>query len=311
MSTTDLAYTTPPEAPRWKRWLLLSPLARIVIFIVLLAVIGVPTIFILGRAGLIGHAAHGLPAAVGDPLWRSVPALGAYLLLVRFIERRRVIELKLRNLPVQASVGIIFGVLLISAVMATLWLAGSYHVTGTSGHVAWLAAILSLGVGAAISEEIVFRGVLFRIVEEGLGTWGALVVSALAFGAVHLSNPNATLGSATAIAIEAGILFGLLYHVTRSLWLCMGLHAAWNVMEGPVYGTSVSGLPAHGWLQSTLTGPAWLSGGHFGPEDSLVTVAWCAALSLVLLIVALRRRSIVPPYWWRQRRNAEDTQTRA
>lgn len=311
MTTTDLAYTTPPDAPRWKRWLLFSALARIVIFIVLLAAIGALTVFILGWAGLIGKTVHGLAAAIGDCLVRSVPTLGAYLLLVRFVERRRIIELKLRNLPAHASAGVVFGVLLISAVVATLWLAGSYHVTGTNGHVAWLAAILSLGVGAAISEEILFRGVLFRMVEEGLGTWGALVISALAFGAVHLSNPNATLGSATAIAIEAGIGFGLLYHVTRSLWLCMGLHAAWNVMEGPVYGTSVSGLPAHGWLQSTLTGPASLSGGDFGPENSLVTVAWCAALSLVLLIVALRRRSIVPPCWMRQRSGAKEIQASA
>ena len=66
---------------------------------------------------------------------------------------------------------------------------------------------------------------LFRIVEEGLGTWWALAISALLFGAIHIANPGATLWSSAAIAIEAGLLFGLLYHVTRSLPLCMGVHA--------------------------------------------------------------------------------------
>lgn len=94
------------------------------------------------------------------------------------------------------------------------------------------------GLGAGIGEEILFRGVLFRIVEEGLGTWAALLVSALFFGAVHLGNPGATLWSSATIAIEAGLLFGLLYHVTRSLYLCMGVHAAWNFMQGTVYTAS-------------------------------------------------------------------------
>ena len=160
--------------------------------------------------------------------------------------------------------------------------------------------ILMVGLGAGISEEIVFRGVLYRIVEESLGTWLALLVSALLFGAIHLGNPNATLWSGTAIAIEAGVLFGLIYHVTRSLWFCMGLHAAWNVMEGPVFGTSVSGLPAHGWIRAEMTGPDWLSGGAFGPEASLVTPACCLALALIFLVIAVRRRSIVPPFWARR-----------
>ncbi|MER6002645.1 CPBP family intramembrane glutamic endopeptidase [Nonomuraea angiospora] len=44
----------------------------------------------------------------------------------------------------------------------------------------------------AVAEERLFRGVLFRIVEEHTGTVIALVVSALLFGATHLVNVNAT-----------------------------------------------------------------------------------------------------------------------
>jgi membrane protease YdiL (CAAX protease family) len=127
-----------------------------------------------------------------------------------------------------------------------------------------------------------------------MGTWAALIISALFFGAVHLGNPGATLWSSLAIAIEAGLLFGLLYHVTRSLPLCMGLHAAWNFTQGTIYGIPVSGTDADGWLVSTRSGPDWLSGGVFGAEASVVALALCSLCTVGLLVMALRRGSIIP-----------------
>jgi membrane protease YdiL (CAAX protease family) len=305
MNARNIAFVTPAGAPGWKRWLVFSPLARIVIFVVLTWIVGIAISdvlhLLLPAAPLMNAAAdHSLSASAAGATMRVVPVLLAYLLLVHFIERRRVAELSWRTLVPQASAGIVLGIVLFSTVVGILWLAGSYHLAGTNSDVHWLAAILVLGLGAGIGEEIMFRGVLFRIVEEGLGTWAALLVSALAFGAIHLGNPNATLWSGLAIAIEAGILFGLIYHVTRSLWICMGLHAAWNVMQGPFYGISVSGLKQHGWLQSSLTGPDWLTGGPFGAEASVVALGCCTALSIVFLMIALRRGSIVPPSWRRR-----------
>jgi len=159
---------------------------------------------------------------------------------------------------------------------------------------------LVIGLGAGIGEEVVARGVIFRIVEEGLGTWWALLISALFFGIAHIFNPGATLWSSAAIAIEAGLLLGMIYHVTRSLWACVGLHAAWNIMQGTVYGIPVSGGAAKGWLVSNRTGPDWLSGGVFGAEASVVALGVSLLVTVSLLIVALRRGSIVAPVWWRR-----------
>jgi hypothetical protein len=108
------------------------------------------------------------------------------------------------------------------------------------------------------------------------------------------------LWAGAAIAIEAGILFGLLYLVTRSLWVCMGLHAAWNFMQGTVYGIPVSGTPADGWLVSTRSGPDWLSGGVFGAEASVIALSLCSLASAALMVVALRRGLIAPPSWRRR-----------
>lgn len=301
MADTDIAFETPVDAPAWKRWLIYSALARIVIFAIALVAVGFVTVASLRALGWAGPAASASTKGWSQLIFRGLPTVAAYLALTRIVERRRPAELAWRKLPLHALTGILLGVALLSVVIGVLWLAGSYHILGVGGEVHWLGTILTVGLGAGISEEIVFRGALFRIVEEGAGTWAALLLSALAFGALHLGNPNATLWSGMAIAIEAGVLFGLAYHVTRSLWFCMGLHAAWNVMEGPVFGTSVSGLPAHGWIKASLTGPDWLSGGHFGPEASVVTPLCCLALATVFLVIALRRGSIVAPSWVRRR----------
>ncbi len=94
------------------------------------------------------------------------------------------------------------------------------------------------------------RGVLFRIVEESLGSWIALALSAALFGALHAFNPGATLTSSIAIALEAGVLLAAVFMVTRRLWMVIGLHTAWNFTEGGVFGASVSGGDAHGMLAS-------------------------------------------------------------
>ncbi|WP_049623596.1 CPBP family intramembrane glutamic endopeptidase [Frateuria defendens] len=295
MDRHALAFLTPTDAPRWKRWLVYSPLARIVIFAVLLALASTLASLVLRDLGWLAKGTTPLQRGLAEFLARAAPALAAYLLLVRWVERRRPSELSLRALAPYGLAGLAAGTVLFSAIVGALWLAGSYHVVGTNPHANWLPALLMVGLGAGIGEEIICRGVLFRIVEEGLGTWVALGVSALFFGGAHLANPGATLWSSAAIAIEAGILFGLLYHVTRSLWLCMGLHTAWNFMQGTVYGIPVSGTRADGWLVSTRSGPDWLSGGVFGAEASVVALGLCLLVSAGLLAQALRRRLPVPP----------------
>lgn len=301
MTTANIAYTTPADAGKWKRWLLLSPAARIVLFFVGMAVIsGVLSAIVVATIGATGsNIVHRPWLYYGGQV---LPAVIAYYLLVRLLERRRVNELALRDLPGYGAGGLLLGAALFSLIVGLLWLFGSYHVIGTNPDAHWLVPVLVVGIGAGISEEILMRGVLYRIIEEGLGTWAALVISALVFGFMHAYNPNATTWSSLAIAIEAGISFALLYHVTRSLWICMGLHAAWNTMQGTVYGISVSGTGADGFLVSTRTGPDWLSGGTFGAEASVVALFCCSVLSVILLVIALRRGSIVPPAWRRRAR---------
>jgi len=294
MQNPPLAFTTPPDVSRWLRWMVFSPVARIVFFAAMLVGFGFITHAIVVMLGWTVKTATPLQHALATLSLQLLPALIAYLVLVKLIEQRRVRELSLRAVTTFGIGGFMTGAVLFSIVAGLLWLLGVYHVTAINPNVKWLPQVLVAGVGAGIGEEIIARGVIFRMIEEGLGTWFALVVSALFFGGAHIFNPGATLWSSAAIAIEAGVMLALLYHVTRSLWACIGLHAAWNIMQGTFYGIPVSGGAVDGWLVSNRTGPTWLSGGMFGAEASVVALLVCSLLTAGLLMVAQRRGSIVP-----------------
>jgi membrane protease YdiL (CAAX protease family) len=299
MPNEPIAFVTPSDAPDWQRWLVFSPAARIVFFATMLIGFGFATHAVVSALGWTAKSATPLQHALAALSLQLLPVLTGYLVLVKLIEQRPLHELSLRDIPTLGVAGLVTGAVLFSIVVGVLWLAGSYHVTGTNPQVNWLPAVLVTGIGAGIGEEIITRGVLFRVIEEGLGTWWALAISALFFGAAHIANPGATLWSSAAIAIEAGVLLGLIYHVTRSLWACIGLHAAWNIMQGTVYGIPVSGVRADGWLVSSRSGPGWLSGGVFGAEASVVALLLCCLLSAALLARSWRRRTLLPG--WRRR----------
>ena len=218
----------------------------------------------------------------------AIGLLLIYWLFVRWMEHRRVSEIFLTKAPAGIPAGVLIGAGLFTVTIAILSVVGVAHVGGYNAGQALLAAI-NMAILSAIGEEIVFRGVVFRIFEEMFGTFIALLVSAALFGLIHMGNPGATALSGAAIALEAGLLLGVAYAVTRSLWLPIGLHFGWNFAESGIFGSIVSGNSFKGLYTTTMTGPDLLTGGKFGPEASVVAVAVCAAAALVILIVAIRR----------------------
>ena len=226
--------------------------------------------------------------------------LALYAALVRLVERRDPVELHSRGAARLLGLGALGGAGLFGATMAVLWAIGAWRLDGrgAAGPGAVAAAVVS-ALTAGCVEEVLMRGVLFRIVEEYLGSWIALGASALFFGLAHVFNPGAGVVSTLAIALEAGVLLAAAFMWTRRLWAVIGLHAAWNFVEGGVFGASVSGYAAPGILAGRFRGGAVLTGGAFGPEASLVAVAWCLAAGATLAWLARRDGLVVRPVWRR------------
>jgi membrane protease YdiL (CAAX protease family) len=273
-----------------RAWTFLQfPLTRIVIAIVALAlVIGV----IQTAAKAAGVAPHSVPGVIGA-LLIIVGTLGTYAAFVRVIERRRVVELGHAGAARELGAGFALGFVLFSLTMLVLWLFGAVDVVAAGGWTAFGYPLLD-AVIAAVTEEVLMRGVVFRIVEESLGSWIALAFSAALFGALHAFNRGATATSSIAIALEAGVLLAAVFMLTRRLWMVFGLHIAWNFTEGGIFGASVSGGDARGIYASHFRGPDLLTGGAFGPEASIVAVVLCLAAGLVVLALARKRGHFRP-----------------
>jgi uncharacterized protein len=242
-----------------------------------------------------------VPATTGAPFWClvlglvfAVLALLLYQGAVRFTERRGVDELRWLDAPRGLLRGTGGGILLFTATIALIAVFGGYRITG--GGSFW-DAVAALGVMAAVAvgEELVFRGVLLRLVEELAGTRAALVISAVLFGGTHLLNPHATVWGALAIAVEAGLMLGAAYVATRSLWVPIGLHLGWNFAETGIFGATVSGgrTESLSLLHSSMPGPEIINGGGFGPEASVFALLVCAVPTILFLRAARRRGLLV------------------
>lgn len=206
----------------------------------------------------------------------------------------------------QTGLGFALGASMMTLVIAVFAVAGWYRVAGVGSSWGGVAYGFAIFLPAAVVEEVFARGMLFRFTERIAGSWAGLSASALIFGLLHFGNPNSGLLPSLAIALEAGVMLAAAYMAAGNLWFPIGIHWAWNVFEGPVYGTAVSGMERKARIVESVTaGPSLWTGGSFGPEAGLVAVIVGTAAGAGLLFAAARagrfvgfaqaaRRRVVP-----------------
>ena len=188
--------------------------------------------------------------------------------------------------------GITIGALFFCIVTGILAAIGTYHASYASPHWGMIVVNLCFYFLVACGEEVIFRGVLFRLIDEKFSFWWAIVVSSLVFGFAHIFQPYATVWSSIAITVEAGILLGTAYKYAGTLWLPIGIHWAWNFTQGNVFGLEVSGGETEeSIMNATLTGPDIITGGSFGPEASIITAILGILLSCLFIYLVKNRNS--------------------
>jgi hypothetical protein len=222
-------------------------------------------------------------------------AIVGYVAYLRWHEKRRPTELRLR--PVPLLLGGAGGALLVAIPIALLFALGAYELVATRPLSPALPAIAVLIGIAATLEEVLYRCLLFRVLERAWGTTVAMALQAVVFAVGHLENlENGPSGEVVVMLLSValvGLLWAGVFVLTRNLWATAAHHAAWN------FTILLSGVPLSGiedWralapLETRYAGPDWLTGGLFGPESSLLVMATTTAAVALLLRAGRQRRA--------------------
>ncbi len=281
-----------------KQTLLLNPFVRIILglLVCFAAFIIVQNVAakLLGLTGLDKDYRNLIKGIVA-----SVAVIIAYKLFYRKIENRDVSEISSKGIVKNLMLGTVIGVMLQSLTALVIYLNNGFHVIAVNP-VSFIIIPLTVAFTVAIFEEILIRGIIFRIVEEKLGSYISLILSAIIFGALHLMNPESSFISAACVVVEGGLLLGAAYIFARNLWLPIAIHFAWNFMQSGIFGAITSGNEQTNSLFTTkITGPTLITGGAFGPEGTIQAILFCLIATIIFMYLNVKRNKLIRPYWKR------------
>ncbi|RED25050.1 hypothetical protein BD847_1793 [Flavobacterium cutihirudinis] len=229
-------------------------------------------------------------------LFVSALCVFSYILFFKKYDKRAITEFSTKGLAKNLILGTLIGFTLQSLTILVIYLNGSYSVLNINP-ISFILIPFTIMFTVAIIEEILVRGIIFRIVEEKLGTYISLTISSVLFGVFHLANPNGTLISSICITM-AGFMLGAAFVYSRNLWFPIALHFAWNFTQSGIYGAITSGNEkTNSLLNAKIQGPQFITGGEFGPEGSIQAILFCAVGAILLLALSRKNNNIIKPYW--------------
>jgi uncharacterized protein len=235
--------------------------------------------------------------------WRILTAIFNFLVLLALLRWMEGRTLRETGLFVRAgfvrrfSEGLALGAGPIAIHAAALAAAGMYvfSLPGSASAVeaVVLAAVLLL---VGFEEEVRYRALAFRTLDQGVGSALAMAISGAFFGISHATNPGATPLGVAAIAV-GGVFFAACYLRYRTLWVPISFHFAWNTMIGVVLGLPISGTQIPGVLHAEITGPDFWTGGRFGPEGSMALQPFIFAAAAFYVWRVIVEKKLTPPPW--------------
>ncbi|GHC59099.1 CPBP family intramembrane glutamic endopeptidase [Ulvibacter litoralis] len=217
--------------------------------------------------------------------------LFTYYYLFSFYEKRHIYELSNKNIIKVLFGSFMLGFSILSFVILILYFLGYYKVIQFSGFSYFLAPFSFLVI-AALIEEILFRAILYRILENWIGTYIALIILSILFELPHIFNDNVT-----ALSVILGLLFGfahgIMYTYTKRIWLPFAFHLGWNFAQ-PFYGSNLSGLEDVGSiLIAEFNGPELITGSIYGIEDSILSIFLLLIICIIFLRLSIKKNKIV------------------
>ncbi len=223
-------------------------------------------------------------------------AVVTYRLLIRLIERRAAYELGGRDGLKEFGIGFGFSGMMIATCVLLIAIFGSYQVTGLNPPGILVYAFVTTAFYALL-EDLLFRAIIFRAMEEWLGSWLAIALVAGLFGLSHYGNENASVSSSVALAV-GDLSLAAAFVLTRRIWMVWGVHVGWNFFQEKIFGMPNSGFAAsQNLIDAGISGPSWVTGGAFGVENSIPGVLTSVAVGALLMYWAYQKKQVVAPAW--------------
>lgn len=266
--------------------------------LLLVALIAHVIMFMSNRPDSNLESAMNTPVGIVVMLLQLAGTVLVVFIFRKFVDRRPLMSLGLAlngRYARDLAAGTLWGIALMSSVFFVIYLAGGVTITGVQFPWRKLATLTVIMLLVGINEELYVRGYLLTNFMESTNKYVALLITSLIFSASHLFNPNWTVIGLTNI-ILAGLLLGIYFVHRRNLWFPIGMHFSWNLFQGAVFGSEVSGVSTPSVLQTEISGSELLTGGKFGFEASLVaTVAIVVSIILIHLIYKPRVTALSQP----------------
>ena len=209
-----------------------------------------------------------------------------YYFLFERLENRKITELKSRNTGIPVIIGFILSTAIISISFILLIFIGFIKILVVQFPEVIIVNIILI-LGFVITEEIFFRGIFYRIIENTWGTKIAIISSALIFSILHLGNEDISIMSFISV-IAGGAVLGILYTYTKSLLVPIAFHFGWNLTQ-VLFGFGLSGGDEFSKLyifKLNLSSFDIITGGTSGIENSIIPI-----LILVVVFIVLYKKS--------------------
>jgi membrane protease YdiL (CAAX protease family) len=269
-------------------------LARAFAFLILTYLLLVASVSVLGpQQQALDAATH--EKGISFQILLVLSALAATAIMLRLIDGRPWSDVGLGReaaRPRALVEGLLLGGVTIGAACAALLALGWLRIVPATPGSSFVAAarISVFLLPAAFAEEVVSRGYLLTAIRNATGSWIAVAFTSLLFGVAHLRNPGVTIESFVNVTL-AGVFLAVVRLAFDSLYAAWAAHAAWNWIMAVPFHASVSGLAFDAPDYRTVSdGPAWATGGAWGPEGGVAAAAGMLA-GLYYLYRARRRRA--------------------
>lgn len=226
--------------------------------------------------------------------------LVAYRSYTHYIENRKILEFNTKSFMPEIGLGFFISIGVVCFMVILMMLLGYYRIGSFNPPAVFADRTVEYFMGS-FTEELIFRLILFKLVEEFAGSWIGIVVQGLVFGLAHIGNPNATIWTSLSLVISGTILFGAAFMLTRRIWLIWAMHFSWNFFQEGIFGMPNSGFQSDGLIKPIIEGPEWITGGKFGVEASVISILFLLIVGLIILKKAIENNQLVLPVWKRNK----------